>query len=550
MDSPAEPDSAPDSNLAPFRTPAFRSLWIASMASNFGGVIQGVGAAWLMTSLAQSADMVALVQASTTLPIMAFSLMSGAVADGYDRRRVMLAAQGFMFVASVALALCAYMGLMTPWLLLSFTFLIGCGAAFHNPAWQAAVGDIVPREQIPSAVLLNGMGFNVVRSVAPAVGGIIVATAGAAAAFIVNAFSYLGLLGVIWRWRYRKPASTLPREPLMSAMTTGVRYMTQSPHILRVLLRGFAFGVTTIAILALLPLVARDQIQGTALVFGVLLGAFGIGAVGGAFASPRLRVSMTNEMLVRWSFLGFALCTSITAFSTWAWLTAAALVLGGAAWVMALALFNTSVQISSPRWVVGRAMSLYQMAIFGGMALGSWVWGTIAEMTSLPTALATAAGAMVVGAAIGLRVPLPTHRTMNLDPLNRWQEPTTALRIRPHSGPVAVLVEYDIDPAHAGKFLRLMQQRRRIRRRDGAVAWTLLRDVERPTVWLEQFEIPTWVDYVRFHQRTTQEDAGISDLIRALHRGEGPPRVRRLLIRDPTHSAVDPLIHEPVDLHP
>jgi MFS family permease len=527
----------------------FRSLWIASMVSNFGGLVQGVGAAWLMTSLSESADMVALVQASTTLPIMAFSLMSGAVADGYDRRRVMLAAQAFMFVVSVALTVCAFAGVMTPWLLLSFTFLIGCGMAFHNPAWQASVGDIVPREQIPSAVLLNGMGFNVMRSVGPAVGGIIVATAGAAAAFVVNAVSYVGLISVIGRWSYRKPPSTLPREPLASAMTAGVRYVGQSPHILRVLLRGFAFGVTTIVILALLPLVARNQIQGTALVFGVLLGAFGVGAVGGAFASPRLRAIMTNEMLVRWAFLGFALCAAVTALSTWAWLTALALVVGGAAWVMALSLFNTSVQIASPRWVVGRAMSLYQMSIFGGMALGSWLWGTVAEQTSLTTAMLAAAVSMVVGAAIGLRVPLPGRRTMNLDPVNRWQEPSTALRIRPSSGPVAVFVEYDIDPAHVGKFMRLMQQRRRIRRRDGAVSWTLFRDVERPTVWIEQFEIPTWVDYVRFHQRTTHEDAGIGDLVRALHRGEGPPRVRRLLIRDPAHSPVDPLIQEPPDLH-
>lgn len=538
-----------ESTLAPFRTRTFRSLWIASMVSNFGGLVQSVGAAWLMTSLAQSADMVALVQASTTLPIMVFSLMSGAIADSYDRRRVMLTAQIFMFAVSVGLAGCAYAQLLTPWVLLTFTFLIGCGAAFNNPAWQASVGDIVPREQIPSAVLLNGVGFNVMRSVGPAIGGIIVLAAGAAMAFLVNAVSCLGLIGVMWRWRYRRPASTLPREPLGSAMTAGVRYVALSPHILRVLLRGFVFGATTIVILALLPLVARDQVQGTALVFGVLLGAFGVGAVAGAFVSARLRPIMTNEVLVRWAFVAFAMCAAVTAVSSMAWLTALALVLGGAAWVMALSLFNTSVQISTPRWVVGRAMSLYQMAIFGGMALGSWVWGTVAEQTSLTTALLAAASGMVIGAAIGLRVPLPGRRTMNLDPLNRWQEPATALQIRPQSGPVAVFVEYDIDPAHVAKFLRLMQQRHRIRRRDGAVDWTLFRDLERPNLWLEQFELPTWVDYVRFHQRTTHEDAGISELIRTLHRGEGPPRVRRTLIRDPAHSRVDPLTREPADLH-
>ena len=538
-----------DSTLAPFGVRTFRSLWIANMLSNFGALVQGVGAAWLMMVLAGSADMVALVQASTTLPIMVFSLMSGAIADSYDRRRVMLTAQLFMFAVSVGLAWTAYAGVVTPWLLLTFTFLIGCGAAFNNPAWQASVGDIVPREQIPQAVLLNGVGFNVMRSVGPAAGGIIVAVAGAAVAFIVNALSYLGLLGVLWRWEYRKPRSALPREPLLSAMTAGVRYVALSPHLLRVLLRGFLFGLTTIVILALLPLVVRDQVQGSAQVYGVLLGAFGIGAVAGGLGSRILRMRFTNEVLVRCAFVAFAVCTAVAATSTRAWLTGLGLIVGGGAWVVALSLFNTSVQISTPRWVVGRAMSLYQMAIFGGMALGSWVWGTLAEVTTLAYALLTAASGMLIGAAVGITLPLPGTRSMNLDPLNRWREPSTGLEIRAHSGPVSVFVEYDIDPSHVGKFQRLMQQRRRIRRRDGARAWTMYRDLEHPSRWIEQFVIPTWVDYVRFHERTTQEDAGVSDRLRALHRGAEPPRVLRTLIRDPAQSRVDPVANEAPDLH-
>ena len=230
----------------------------------------------------------------------------------------------------------------------------------------------------------------------------------------------------------------------------------------------------------------------------------------------------------------------MTAISASAWLTGSVLLLGGGAWVIALSLFNTTVQISTPRWVVGRALSLYQMAIFGGMAFGSWLWGSIAESYSPGTALLAAAAGMLVGAGVGLQVPLPSRAILNLDPLNRWKEPRVALDIVPRSGPISINVEYQIDEASVPEFLDLMAERHRIRRRDGAQQWTLMRDMENPGVWVERFEMPTWVDYVRLHTRTTQADAPVSDRIRALHRGDGLPRVRRMLIRNTARNrAVD-----------
>ncbi|MFX3658274.1 MAG: MFS transporter [bacterium] len=542
--------SASDSTLAPLRIATFRSLWLASVASNFGGLIQGVGAAWLMTSIATSADMVALVQASTTLPIMLFSLVAGAIADGYQRRRVMLVAQSFMLAASAGLTIVAWFELVTPWVLLGFTFLIGCGVAFNNPAWQAAVGDVVPRDKIAAAVLLNGVGFNATRSVGPAVGGAIVAAAGPVAAFAINTLSYFGLIGVLWRWRAPATDSSMPRERLTTAMTAGIRYVAMSPNIGKVMVRGFLFGATTIVILALLPLVARVRIEGDAVVYGVLLGAFGVGAVAGAFVSGPARAALSNEVLVRWTFLAMAVCATVTGWSTSAWLIGAALMLGGGAWVMTLALFNTTVQMSSPRWVVGRALSLYQMAIFGGMALGSWGWGSVAEAVSISAALYLSAAGMVLGAAVGLRLPLPAREALNLDPLNRWREPQTALDVRPRSGPVAISVDYEIDADRVAEFLDAMAERHRIRRRDGANDWALMRDLEHPRRWTERFEMPTWADYVRLHMRTTQADAPVSDRIRALHAGSEPPQVRRQLIRNPVRSrrAGDPAPSAPVDL--
>ena len=524
------------SPMAPFRHDIFRSVWIASLASNFGGLIQAVGAAWMMTSISDSAGMVALVQASTALPIMLFSLASGAVADSFNRRHVMLIAQLAMVVVSAALAVCSYFGLLTPWLLLMFTFLIGCGTALNNPSWQASVGDMVPRSDLPAAVALNSMGFNLTRSVGPAIGGAIVAAAGAAAAFAVNTLSYLPLIFVLLGWKPAITPNALPRERLGMAMTAGLRYVAMSPNIEAVLLRSFVFGFTAISVLALLPLVARDLIQGGPLLYGILLGAFGAGAVGGALISARLRRILSSEWIVRCAFAGFAACAGIAGLSSNAWLTSAALVIGGTCWVLALALFNVTVQLSTPRWVVGRALSLYQTATFGGMALGSWLWGVAAETYGPDKALLVAGATMIAGGAIGLRVALPKQTSLDLDPLDRWKEPHLALDITPRSGPIKIIIEYLIKEENLPAFLSVMADRRRVRRRDGARQWSLMRDLENPELWMESYHTPTWVEYVRHNQRTTNADAVISERIRSLHSGPDRPRVHRMIVRPPDWS--------------
>jgi MFS family permease len=537
------------STLAPFRHGIFRAVWTASLASNFGGLIQSVGAAWLMTSITTSSDMVALVQASTALPIMLFSLASGAIADSFDRRKVMLVAQGFMLVISILLTIFAYKGLITPWMLLSFTFLIGCGTALNNPSWQASVGDMVPREDLPAAVALNSMGFNLTRSVGPAIGGIIVAAAGAAAAFAVNAASYVALLTVLARWKPDLSPSRLPRETLGAAMGAGLRYMAMSPNIGKVLLRSSVFGFTSGSILALLPLVARDLVSGGPLTYGIMLGAFGLGAVGGALISGRLRQMLSSEVMVRCAFLGFSICSLTAALSPYAWLTATGLLIGGACWVLALSHFNVTVQMSTPRWVVGRALSIYQTATFGGIALGSWVWGVVAETHGVEAALIAAAISMLAGGAIGFAVPLPQLTTMNLDPLNRWTEPLLSLDLKPRSGPIAIMIEYVIGEKDLPEFIELMAERGRIRRRDGARNWTLARDLENPDIWIESYHTPTWLEYVRHNTRATYADAAISERIRALHSGAERPRVRRMIERQTSAQQAIVTPKGPIDLH-
>ena len=277
------------SALYVLRHKIFASLWLATLVSNLGGLVQGVAAAWLMTSLSDSRSLVALVQASTTLPIVLFSLPSGALADSFERRTIMLTALVWMLGLSVLLCVFAYLGLLTPWLLLAFTFLIGSGQALFNPSWQSSMGDIVPKEDIPAAVTLNGMGFNMMRSVGPAIGGVVVTFAGVAAAFALNALSYFTIIAALVRWHPPVVQKLLPREAFGPSISSGVRYVILSPVLLRVMCRSFIFGLGAVVILALLPVLARNLLGGSALTYGILLGCFGFGAIFGGLMSGRLR---------------------------------------------------------------------------------------------------------------------------------------------------------------------------------------------------------------------------------------------------------------------
>jgi len=532
---------------SPFSVPIFRGVWMASLISNFGAMIQSVGAAWMMTSLTRSPEMVALVQSSTVLPFVLLSLLSGAVADNLDRRKVMLVAQGFMLCVSAMLAFFAWENWLTPWLLLGFTFLIGCGTAMAGPAWQASVGDIVSREQLPAAVALNSMGFNTARTAGPAVGGAIVAAAGVAAAFVVNTLSYFGLIIVLLRWRRPEAPRLLPREGLFIAMGAGLRYVAMSPNLRMVVTRGMAFGIAANAVSALMPLVARDLVGGGAMIYGLLLGAFGVGAVFGGLASGRLRSRLSTEHIIRLATLALAAGTAITAVSPYFVVTIAALMLSGASWVLALSTFNISVQLASPRWVVARALSVYQMAAFGGMAIGAWILGLVADHHGVVAGLLAGASILVVSLLLGFLLPLSQVDDLNLNPLRQWEEPELAVPIEPRSGPVVVTLEYRIEPQNIVAFLTAMTERRRIRRRDGARGWTLLRDLNEPDLWVERYHVATWHDYIRHNQRRTQADAQNSAELHGLQKDGVPLRVHRMIERQ-TGSLPSARRHDPVTI--
>jgi MFS family permease len=516
-----------------FRNRTFRVLWMASLASNLGGLIQLAGAAWLMTSLSQSQEMVSLVQTSNTLPMMVGAFAAGVLADNLDRRKIMLAAQVFMLLVSAVLTLLAVGGLLTPWVLLGFTFLIGCGTALHYPSWLSSIGDIVDREDLPTAVSLNAMGVNITRSLGPAAGGAIVALAGAAASFAVNTVSYLTIIAALLRWRPPPRANRLPPERFAGALSAGLRYFAMSPVMLRISLRGCIFGFAAIPIQALLPLLVRDHLQGNAFVYGVMLGCFGAGAVTTALLNDHIRARMSNETILRFGFAGFAACSVVLALSTLPLLSAVAMYGAGMCWLGVLSLLNVALQLSAPRWIVGRMLALYMTAIFGGMAVGAWIWGQLSDDFGTSRALFGSAAVLLVGMLLGFRAPMAPFGKMDLDPAERAADPKLVLPPDQRSGPIGITVEYEIAESDVPRFLHLMSERRRTRLRDGARRWTLSRDLAAPHLWFETYHFPTWMDYMRHRERRTRSDRLLTERLNELHQGPSPFRVRRALEKAP-----------------
>jgi MFS family permease len=518
--------------LAPFEHRAFALFWWASLASSFGSMIQTIGASWLMATIAPSANQVALVQTANALPYFFLSLLAGALADTRDRRSIMMVAQVVSLLASVALAVVALAGGITPLLLLGLTFLIGCGAAMFAPAWQASIGDQVPRAQIAPAVMANAVGFNLARSLGPAIGGVIVATVGAAAAFVINAVSYLGIIATLAWWRTGRVPSELPPEPLGTAIAAGLRYVSLSPHLVAILLRCVLYTIPIIAVPALMPIVARDLLGGGAATFGILLGGFGVGAMLGALSSVTLRHRFRSDTLFR--ILSALACVAMIGIgqSRWAALTLLAHVLAGSVWTLAFANFNVAVQLSSPRWVTGRMLATYQTVAFASMALGSWWWGEIASATGLREALTLAGGASLVSLAAARWLPISLEGIGSLDPRTRVELNRPSVEIHSSSGPIVVVIEYRVRPENAVGFAAVINEIGQIRRRDGARAWSVGQDIDDLALWIERFESPTWLDYLRWRTRSTQSDQSVRERLAQLVVGEHGS-VRRLVARPP-----------------
>ncbi|MEJ2671665.1 MAG: MFS transporter [Deltaproteobacteria bacterium] len=513
----------------PFSRPVFRALWIATLVSNIGTFMQSVGAAWLMTSLSTSAVMVALVQAAAIFPMFLLALPAGALADIIDRRGLLLVTQTWMMVVAGLLAALTLLGATTPWALLGFTFLLGLGAAINAPAWQAIVPELVPRAELPQAISLNSAGFNVSRALGPALGGAIVAAAGAGATFALNAVSFLTVIGVLFWWQRPTNDTALPAERMIAAMHTGLRYVRHSPGLRAVFWRTGIFMFFTSSLWALLPLVVRYELGGGSADYGILLGCFGAGAVAGAGFMPKMQRHLPVEVILSGTTVIAAGAIAVTALVPNLGALVAAMIFSGAAWLVMLSLFNVAIQIAVPGWVRARVLAVYMLIFAAGLSAGSAVWGAAATRQGLQAALLYSAGGLALGLLAALRYRITLEEDLDLTPSLHWPEPHLILEPKPEQGPVLVTVEYLINPRNYREFARAMRALGVIRRRDGAIRWGLFQDASNPGRFLETFIVETWLEHRRQHERMTKADRSIEDRAFVFHTGGDRPRVQHLL---------------------
>lgn len=516
---------------APLERPLFRALWIATVVSSIGTWMHEVGAGWLMVTLAASPLMVAMVQAATALPIFLLALPAGALADIVDRRHFLIATQCWMLGCSALLGALALAGAVNAGLLLIITFALSCGAAMMTPAWAATVPELVPREELQAAIALNSMGVNVARAIGPALAGVLVAATGPAAAFLLNAASFVGVIVVLARWRRAPKASTLPAERFFGAIRAGLRYVREAPPLQAVMARALGFFAFASATWALLPLVASRS-GGGAATYGTLLACIGAGAVSGAFALPRLRARFTRDALVRAATAIYAAAMIACAIDMTLATLVPAMLVTGMAWIAVLSSLHVAAQTSVPAWVRARALSIYLVMFAAGTAGGAVLWGAVATRFSVSMALLAAACGALIAVAATWRLALGGQDGIDRTAPIAWPEPDTHGDIEPDRGPVVVTVEYRVAPENAAAFIAAAQALRGIRRRDGAMSWGLYHDAADPERYVESFFVESWAEHVRQHHRATVADREVNERVRAYHLGPGPPRASHMIAVD------------------
>jgi MFS family permease len=532
MSEPAAPPNPdpPPSAFGPLRSPVFRMLWLAWLAANITMWMNDVAAAWLMTTLTDSAVMVALVQAASTLPVFVLGLPSGALADILDRRRYFAVTQ--LWVASIAVVLCvlSIAGALSPMALLVLTFANGIGMAMRWPVFAAIVPEIVPRPDLPQALALNGVAMNMSRVIGPVVAGALLAGAGSHYVFLLNALLSVVAFVLILQWKSQRKVSALPGERFVGAMRVGLQHVMQSPRMRGVLIRIFLFFLQSTSLTALLPLVARGSHGGGAATFTLLLAAMGAGAIVAALSMSRVRDRLDRDQFVWVGTVTHALMAVAVVLAPSLWIAVPAMAVAGMAWIVTANTLTVAAQMALPNWVRARGMSIYQMALMGGSAAGAALWGYVAGHTSVPVSICAAAVAGPLLLLATRRLSVVGGEDEDLSPA-RPAGIVAAPVFEPHpeAGPVMVTVEYQIDPARAEAFHAVMQDSRRARLRQGALSWGLFRDTAVAGRYIEYFLDESWVEHLRRQERFTAADVGLRERRLAFHIGAEPPRVQRYL---------------------
>jgi MFS family permease len=491
--------------------------------------MEDVGETWLMMSLGGTPFMVALVQASASLPAVIFALPAGALADIVDRRSLLVATQAWMAAVAALLGVLTLGKHVGPWGLLACTFAMGVGSALDAPAYQAVVGEVAPRQDVPRAVVINELGLNVARIAGPALGGVVVASVGAGATFLLNALTFLGVLGVLLRWRRHRTPSLLPTERLWAGVRAGLRYVRDASTLRQLLLRTFAVLLSGSALWALLPSFVSRELAGGPAEYGSLLAALGMGAVTAAVPVSRARerfgidaVLIPATLMLAGGIGGLAASRSLAtaALSTF---------VAGAAWLALLATSMAGVQQASAEWVRARALAAFLLISEGALLLGSIAWGWLATRTSIRLSLGAAAAGALVSTVVSIPGRLRDIDRLDRSPAEFYPIPSAPAGLDLDFTPIVVEIVYAVDAGRRAAFLAAMEAVGRSRRRTGAALWMLTEESEDPSKIVEWFVLESWNEHHRQHGRWTKNDEQMWKYARSLVAAGTEPRVSHLV---------------------
>ncbi|HYD63565.1 MAG TPA: MFS transporter [Noviherbaspirillum sp.] len=532
-DAPPKAGTAPPaaSAFAPLRHRLFAVLWCATVLGNIGSFMRDVASGWLVTDISNSPAAVAMVQAAGTLPVFLLAIPAGALSDIVDRRKFLIIIQVFLAGVSATLAFLAATGNITVVNLVLLTFLGGAGAALLGPSWQAIVPELVPKNELKGAVALGSLGFNIARALGPAAGGLLLATAGPAATYGVDVVSYLFVIAALWWWKRAPDADDQLRERFGGAVRAGFRYAMASTDLRRILFRTVVFFLFANVAWALMPLVARQVLGGGAGFYGVMLGATGAGAVGGAILMPRVRARLGADGLLLAAALVMAIVLTGLSLAPPQWAGLVMSLFFGAAWIAVLTTLNSTTQAVLPNWVRGRGLAVYLMTFNGAMTASSLIWGAIGEAIGVPYALLAGGICLSVVALFLHRFKLPETEA-DLTPSHHWPEPAIAEPIPHDRGPVLITIEYKIKPELRDAFISALHRLSHERRRDGAYQWGMSEDAANSGNILEWFFVESWAEHLRQHQRVSRADADVQAEAVRFHTGNEPPKVAHYLAID------------------
>ena len=513
--------------LSPLRFDTFRALWLTWLIANICMWMNDVAAAWTMTSLTTSTTLIALVQTASSLPVLLLGVPSGAVADIVNRKHYFVFTQIWLAINATVLMLCLTIGTLGPYSLLLLTFTNGIGLAMRWPIFAAVVPDLVPKDSLQPALALNAIAMNTSRIVGPLVAGSIIAIAGSQYVFALNMVLSLITTAIVMRWQYQNYVPTLPGERFLGAMRVGMQHVWQSNRMRVILVRAFLFFLQSTGLIALLPVIAKDHFEGGANTFTLLLSCLGLGAIIAGSQLPLIRRRIKSSDLINYGVVVLCLASAGVVLSPNLWIATPLMMICGMAWIAVANSLTTAAQLTLPSWVRARGMSIYQMSLMGGSALGAGIWGKLASELDVTSSILISSVFGLVSLFLIRKLRIDKHAIEDLTPVCPLERPHLSNDIELRAGPVLISIEYRIDKDHLEEFKKIMGQTRKSRLRQGALSWSLFEDTEHIGKFIENFIFETWADYLRRFDRFTAEDLAMQEERHRHHLDTHPPKVTR-----------------------